>query len=217
MTAAIDSDEMRTVPALPKVLICMPTPGVVKTRTVNSLAGLVAFTLEKGVATLGFYFDEKCSVIAGARNRMAEYGKSKGFDFVCFIDSDMQFPKDTLARLVAHNRDVCGVMYNKRTLQLDPVGQVEDFGCGGLVEATSLGCGLLLIRTSVFDRIRAPWFYFERDTPGGEDFNFIRDCKEVGIAAWADLDLSFEVAHVGEFAIGWKRNAAGSDPVIDVR
>ena len=134
MTAAIDSDEIRTAPTLPKVLICMPTPGVVKTRTVNSLDGLVAFTLEKGVATLGFYFDEKRSVIAGARDRIAEYGKSKGFDFVCFIDSDMQFPKGALARLVTHNRDVCGVMYNKRTLQLDPVGQVEDFS-GGLVEA----------------------------------------------------------------------------------
>jgi glycosyltransferase involved in cell wall biosynthesis len=204
-----------------KVLICMPTPGTVKTRTTNSLVGLVAFTIENGVAELGFHFDEKCSAIARARNRMAEYGKSKGVDYVFFIDSDMQFPNDALARLVAHDRDVCGVFYNKRTLEFDPVGQPydlnRDYSGSGLVEASSLGCGLLLIRTSVFDRLKAPWFYFQRDRDEGEDYNFIRDCREAGIIAWADLDLSFEVSHVGEFAVGWKRTAVGSAPVLDLR
>jgi glycosyltransferase involved in cell wall biosynthesis len=204
---------------LPKILICMPTFGIVKTRTTNSLVGLVAFTLEKGIAVLGFHFDEKCSAIARTRNRMAEYSKSNGFDYVFFIDSDMQFPKDTLARLVAHDRDVCGVMYNKRTLEFDPVGQPQDqslgFGGSGIVEAALLGCGLLLIRISVFDRLTPPWFRWSEEH--GEDYNFIRDCKHAGITAWADLDLSFEVSHVGEFAIGWKRTAAGSAPVLGVR
>jgi hypothetical protein len=203
----------------PKVLICMPTYGFVKTRTTESLARLVAFTFAKNVAMVAFHFEDKCSVIPKARNKMADVGRSNGFDFIFFIDSDMQFPQDTLARLISHDRDICGVLYNKRVPQIDPVGQPENpnvpFGQRGLVEAKELGCGVLLIRASVFDRLKRPWFY-HRDGEDGEDFNFIRDCKAAGITAWADLDLSFDVGHVGEFAVSFRRPVPGLAPTVTV-
>jgi hypothetical protein len=46
----------------------MPTSGIVKTRTTNSLVGLVAFTLEKGVAVLGFNFDETGNGLPGMQD-----------------------------------------------------------------------------------------------------------------------------------------------------
>jgi hypothetical protein len=64
----------------------------------------------------------------------------------------------------------------------------------------------------VFDRLKTPWFYLDGDH--SEDFNFIRDCRKAGIVAWADLALSFEVGHVGEFAVGWKRLDAGAAPTF---
>lgn len=152
-------------------------------------------------AAIGIY-------ISNLRQQCAAMALQTGASHLLFIDADMRFPADTIDRLVAHDRDLVAANYVQRTmpewwtarLQEQSVSSVEQTG---LQAVDSVGCGVLLIRASVFQRLPKPWF----DTPYdgtqhlGEDLTFCRLAKAHGIYAWIDHDLSQQVRHQG--AIEW--------------
>ena len=87
----------------------------------------------------------------------------------------------------------------------------------GLASAVWLGTGLLLIKAAVFTRLKPPWFFESYDLPPtddnpegmmGEDLNFIRCAIAAGFKPTVDLDLTFEVGHVGEHVFKVPRPAA---------
>ena len=145
------------------------------------------------------------SNISDQRNKLVRMAQEYKADYVLFIDSDMMFPKDALARLMAHDRDIVGATYCKRAPPFDIIGKTVsgDMPCSGLVEAEWLPAGMLLIRASIFERMAFPWFY-ESYVDGdihSEDANFCDDARKAGLSVWLDCDLSFELAHLAVYPV----------------
>ena len=74
----------------------------------------------------------------------------------------------------------------------------------GLEQVDSVGCGVMLVRLSVFDALPQPWFstpYNGREHIG-EDLYFCQQARAVGFDVWIDHDLSQRVRHTGTVELG---------------
>ncbi|KKK91440.1 hypothetical protein LCGC14_2712990, partial [marine sediment metagenome] len=56
-----------------------------------------------------------------ARNNLVNMAMGVSADWILFLDDDMVVPDDLFARLVAHDKDVCGALYFQRGGQYFPV------------------------------------------------------------------------------------------------
>lgn len=150
------------------------------------------------------------SILPSNRNKIVRNAIERQFEYLLFLDCDMDFPPDTLHRLLAHGKDVVAANYVKRQLPTKPVSVrggrpvLSSPDRRGLEEVDGVGTGLLLLRTSVFGRIPPPAFAFQAvpDRPGeflGEDYYFCAKLKAAGIPLYIDHDLSRDVSHVGDF------------------
>lgn len=197
----------------PVVAICFPSGDMVHADFALALAGLCAE--DNGAATP--IINAKSSIVAEARNRCVELAREHRADHLLFLDSDMVFPRTTLRRLLAHERDIVGATYPKRVAPHPPLGAVLEGGrieAGGRrVEMRHLPTGCLLVRMSVFEALGAPAFRFSVD-PGtgsivGEDYDFCDRARTAGYAVWCDPELSLELGHIGQSVF---RISRASDP-----
>lgn len=148
----------------------------------------------------------KSSIVADARNIGVQLAMEHNAEYMLFIDSDMVFPTNALGRLLAHDKDVVGATYVKRVPPFESLGSLvvpPTFdGSGKLLEMYELPTGFLMIRMSVFDRLKKPYFRFdvneERGFNIGEDYLFCRRVREAGIRVWCDYALSEEIGHIGQ-------------------
>ena len=152
------------------------------------------------------------SDIVGNRNFLVRYAIKGGFSHILFVDSDISFPDDALARLFEHDKDIVGAPYNKRSMPIEttvkfldnegyPTKDKMDMP-DRLFRCAAMGLGMVLIKTSVFEKIPMPWFQFEYDEQGqqinGEDVWFFIRALNAGFDVWCDPLI--EAAHHGEFA-----------------
>jgi len=148
-----------------------------------------------------------------ARNKIVYRALEQEFDYVFFMDSDMEFPPNTLDRLLSHNKDIVGGFYVRKkkgylpnAFKLGFAEQdklltefVEDFR-----EVEAIGTGCLLIKTDVFNNIKTPWFYYEPTMAedfhmSTEDIVFCRNAKEAGYKIYCDGEIM--CGHVGNFVV----------------
>jgi len=129
------------------------------------------------------------------RNGLAEGAIRDGYDAVMWMDSDMVFPPMTLIRLVSHlnknpKLEAASGLYTYKTPPYLPhvypkldngkfrIGASYPIEQPFYVDGAGFGC--LLMRTSVFNRLKRPYFTF-RFKQGkiikGEDLGFCRDAK----------------------------------------
>ncbi len=148
----------------------------------------------------------------------------KDADHLLLIDSDMEFPGDSLDRLLAAEENVVGAAYRKRgpirISQTDfefpeiifvpedrTVTNVGDsIDQGRLIPASHIGSGLLLIRRPVLEFMDYPWF---EDMYGSSTANmmdhgvtFCHKARDLGYKVMTDFKLSREVYHIGTARIG---------------
>ena len=108
-----------------------------------------------------------------------------------------------LEKLIAHDKDICGVLYYQRGQECEPVLMKrlnekgyrflhDDEILHALQEADVAGGGCLLIKTKVFDRI--PFPYFSPEHQYGTDVQLCRQAQEKGFTVWADT--SIELGHI---------------------
>lgn len=149
-----------------------------------------------------------------ARNKACEAAIERGVEYLFFIDSDMDFPPDTLKRLKACNADVaCTDMWSRnwpsfrtvmRLTKTDEKGwthavPVSDSDLPPKIEARGIEdvdvCGMActLIRTDFLIRFRdepkfkdQPWFWTARH---GEDATFCFNAKEIGAKIRCDFGV----------------------------
>jgi hypothetical protein len=154
------------------------------------------------------------SILACSRNDLAAEATRSGATHMLCIDSDMRFPKESLVRLLKHDKDIVGINYSTRKV---PPGFVAFKHKGatneehvklettptstGLEAVDAIGFGMVLIRTDVFRRLDYPAFETRYDHEAamwiGEDVDFCLKAKAAGMDIWVDQDLSKECAHIG--------------------
>ena len=150
------------------------------------------------------------TVIDAQRRGLAKDACDRGFDYLLFLDSDMRFPMDTIARMLDHKLPIVAANYTTRRAPAEPV-TYRSISTGeklwtlpestGLEECSATGLGVTLIHTSVFKAMPKPWFYVpylkEIDGTWGEDIWFFNEARKAGFPVFIDHDLSKEVYHIG--------------------
>ena len=192
-----------------KIAIAIPCLRTTEALFTVSLAGMV----QKSTLTLPHELRTQLAqgTVLDARNTLVAASLDWQADWILWLDADQTFPEDTLVRLLAHGLDVVGCNYPRRrpsdapTAVKDeqPLYTNEAAARAGMVEEVdSLGLGVCLMRTSIFEKLERPWFNFElKDDRTGhvsEDVAFFRGLKRAGITAHVDHALSWEVGHIHE-------------------
>ena len=204
--------------AMSKVGICIPARGQVEVGTAFDLAALVNYTNKNSKHELKFY-TMNGTLIFDQRNKLVETALEEGCTHILFIDADMRFPKNTITRLLSHNKAIVGVNATTRAEPVKPTAKtLEVFdshvvwhpvfskGKTGIEVVDGIGCGVMLIDACVFKDLEKPWFYFEQLPQGkilGEDIYFCIKASDAGFKTYVDHDLSLEIKHIGSYQFGW--------------
>jgi hypothetical protein len=157
-----------------------------------------------------------------ARNRIVEAAISIDAKYLLMLDDDMVVDIDNgtapsdryefLRKLIGHLEadekiGVCGALYFQRGGEYHAVAMYKErdryFWMRdeqiqfGLQQVDVAGGGCLLIRMSIFDRIKSPWFEPEMQTDGpsrGTDVQICEKAVEAGFKVM--IDSSIELGHV---------------------
>lgn len=192
-----------------KVLVAIPCMDMMHSLFVKSLLGL------KRVGEMQFAFSAS-SLVYDSRNGLSKKAISEGFDFVLWLDSDMEFQPDLLERLMEdmkEGREYVSGLYFKRKAPVAPViyEKVGYYHQGdevtpcavpllkypwGVFEVEGTGFGAVLMSVDalkkVVEKYGAP---FSPILGFGEDLSFCMRAKEVGIKMYCDSTV--QVGHVG--------------------
>ena len=186
-----------------KILLAIPSARYIETECVTSL-----FEMEK-TGDIELFIPKSYSVDVG-RNIIAKYAQENGFDYIMWVDSDMILPKNTLVRLLSHDKDIVAGVYSYKVLgnkevvakrfqdetreEYDNLTIKEIKESKGLIEVDRFGFGCVLTKTSVFDKIPYPWFIYTQEM--GEDIFFCRKAQNEGYKLWLDTDVI--CGHIGQ-------------------
>lgn len=182
-----------------KVLLAVPCGEDIVAQTSICLVALAASTkLAGAVFSVDGYIDRN-------HNSLASTALKMDCDAILFVDSDHEFPQDSLDRLIARRKDVVGCQYRMRQdpWELMPPTSGDLHGCQ---EVEWIPSGLMLVKTDVFRKVSFPWFpnlYGKsQEEFVGSDRSFCRKVKGLGgYSIWCDYDLSDKVTHIARVAM----------------
>jgi hypothetical protein len=194
-----------------KLAILVPCRESMYSLFTASLVELVKTTTMAGIDVHVIY--DQSTILLTQRERLAQQALAIKSDYALWLDSDMMFPSTTAMRLMAHNVDVVCSNYMKRSVPLQTVayperGNWENWlpleGDQELQEVEGVGMGCMMMKTEVLNKITPPYFAFEyKDKEWhGEDFFFQSKLRKAGYKILIDMNLSFQVRHVGQWAFG---------------
>lgn len=183
-----------------RVTLAVPCFDTVYTDFAFSLASMLARMPKDIIVDL---MDIRGTDIVGARNSATKFALERE-SHLFFLDSDIEFPVDTLHRLVAHGKPVVGASYIRRCKPYDLLGLYDEpFSTKKpLISAKELPTGCLFVNNAALKRLSYPYFKFEYNEKTqvrefGEDQYFSKKLREVGINLYLDTKLSTELSHVG--------------------
>ena|SRR3990167_2575188 len=183
-----------------KLAIGMTTAGQIKSQT--------AFCLFRALKNFPYEYDvliKEGGALHANREQVAKLAIQLQCTHLLFVDSDMQFEKDAIIRLLEREKDIVGVHYNQRKLPLTSTVIMDKEKKLALKETFTtcdgVGTGFLLINLDVFKKLSHPWFFWESDSEGNismsEDFWFCKKAREAGFEIWCDL--SVPIKHLGDY------------------
>jgi hypothetical protein len=183
-----------------KVIIAVPCAdaSTMKARTAHSIGCTI---ISAPNLVTDFLLRISCDVVS-SRTWLVNEAIKRGGTHILFVDSDMVFPDEALTQLLAREKEIVGVEYNKREFPIKGVFEpMTERSETELYEAKHLGTGLLLIDLSIFEKLQGPWFNFGRDSQGslalGEDVWFCNTARDAGYKVW--IDPTIKVGHCGEY------------------
>lgn len=208
-----------------KILIGMPTPGVICSETCDSLDLIKMDLISKGIEahtmrTEGVYVFKQ-------RNIIAKKAEEMGCTHIFFLDNDMVVPGNIVSRFISLDKDIISTNYVVKAKR----GKCQ-FTCtdrnfkriwikeedAGLKKVHIAPTGTMLIKVDVLKKLNQylnsnnldyPAFYHSIiEVNGikdefGEDSHFTHYASEAGIEVWIDADLSKKVEHIGSKAFNW--------------
>jgi hypothetical protein len=153
--------------------------------------------------------------VDAVRNELCQQAILNDCTHIFWMDTDQQYPQDTLIRLIEHNLPVVCAKVHRRKAPYDPLlkrvnPDKEDknnpyvdvdvnewaFSQNQLIEVDSTGFGCNLMSMEIIDKMDKPWFMFDLYvTPVvGEDVFFWRKVKKLGYKIF--VDCSIDIGHI---------------------
>lgn len=143
------------------------------------------------------------------QNNLAKLAQEKGASHLWLVEHDMVFEPETLNLLLAEDKDVICANYNFRSeprcsmvYGLGENGELiglgkppkETFKCG------AVPTGLTLIKTSVFEKLTKPYFFYKYNSEGimesSQDVYFSLKAREAGFELFCNPLII--TGHIGE-------------------
>jgi hypothetical protein len=192
------------------IMIASPSTGWYNFETV---AALIALRPPEGYQLI-YNFLSNC-LIYDAREKLVELAKKYECEYIFFIDSDMVPPQHTIQSMFNHNVDICSGMIFRRKYPFQPcfyshceitkTGETifegpmepEKWPDKGIYEIQGCGMACCLIKMSVFDHIKKP-YYFPLPQ-AGEDLAFCIKARKAGFKMYVDFGV--DCMHVGQFPV----------------
>lgn len=149
------------------------------------------------------------------------------YDYLFSVDSDIAFDKDTLIKLLAHDKDVVSGLYIQRKPGTHILELYEDNQWGGvsnipyekikgrgLVEIAACGFGCVLVKSNVFKEVGYPQFEYhsalDHANTISEDTDFCRKAKAKGFRIFADTTI--QCRHIGSWIFQVDNNIVAKEP-----
>lgn len=126
------------------------------------------------------------------RQMVVDMAFKRNCSHLLFVDGDMLFSSESFLRLMAHDLDIVGAKYNKRTNGEDTVPGC----CHILAPVPFVPTGFLLVAMSVFEKIGTPAFSMQGDETTSEDVYFCDKAISHGYKVWCDPTI--KVGHLYE-------------------
>lgn len=195
-----------------KIGIGVPTFGTIKSKTAFSLIETVrvnkSLEFEPIFCYGGYIAENKAKIVRIAQMKLCSH--------IFFVDHDMKFGPEVLPKLLSYDKEIIGAMYYYRYLPLTPMlkyfkengewtHQLEKSAIkkipDKLFEVAAVAGGMMLIKMSVFDKIKRPYFQMEQDEEGQraitEDYGFFLKAQKVGCKVWCEPNL--DIKHVADY------------------
>ena len=182
-----------------KICIGVIAGAGIQTQTVVTLLGLVKLNpyIDNFIIHQGPYIHEN-------RERVVLKAQEGNYSHLLFVDADMSFGASVPTQLMAHKKDIVAAMYHIKRTPTRPVTLIENGRQMTMEEVPrepfkcyATGAGCMLIKMSVFDKIKRPWFSHDRTskTIEGEDVWFCKKARKAGYEIWVDPSIPIE--HIG--------------------
>jgi hypothetical protein len=195
-----------TEPPPVRVVLCMPSNRRPPIETVGAYAEVYGHGLLAGLVTSKMEVGD--TYIDTARNLLVTHAMDVPTQptHILWLDDDMVWPSDTVARLVAHDLPIVGGLYFQRMPPFHPVaytrlherdgdrrGQFLTLPDDptGLVEVDGMGLGCCLVRMDVYFDLAergGPRWHAVIDGRG-EDLHFFDRALDAGYQPMLDTDL----------------------------
>jgi hypothetical protein len=163
-----------------KLAVCIPCYGDTKAKFTLSLSQALIHFMEcrlldhegNNIPREVEIFMVSCSMLTESRHRLVGEALSWGATHLLWLDADHVFPADAIPRLLAHNVDVVGANYARRSTPTAPTAcrldrnedsediknlvytTLEKAENGVLEEVAHLGFGVCLMNMSVLDMLQ---------------------------------------------------------------
>ena len=151
----------------PTVYIAMPCYDSVKINTMLSVIKLVQQLSKSGIK-VGIN-TMKSPLIHQARNYLTSVFLTTEYQYLLFIDSDVEFEPESIVRMLVAKKEIVCTPYRVKAEQLDKHIYTVEFKNpknipiqpGGLVEIEAGPTGLMLIDRTVFEKIMKKYPYLK--------------------------------------------------------
>ncbi len=192
-----------------KVLLGVITNrGSMPTYFIKSLFEIFEFTRASGIQAEIRTFDSVEVQIM--RNKCCNHAVDEEFDYVFMLDTDMKYPRDSVVRLIKHDKDFVVGSATQRIYPFFPT-QYKKFSQDTfknkenrvfitkedkeLIEIGSSGVVGALIKVSCLKKLKMPYFkieYFDDLDFTGSDVYFCKQLAENKIKLFLDPTINYE-------------------------
>lgn len=193
-----------------KVLIAIPTAKNIEPTTFKAIYDL---ELPENVkADFQYFYGYNVDQV---RNLIASWIVNGDYDYLFSVDYDISFGKDTLKKLLSHDKDIVSGVYRQRFHEHQTLELFESNDRGGFthmpyekikgktepVQIGACGFGCVLVKKKVMVDIGYPQFQYHsaidhKDT-FSEDLDFCRKAGNKGFTVWVDPTIICD--HTGSF------------------
>lgn len=205
-----------------KILIAIPTSKYIEPETFKSIYDLEIPAGYK--VDFQYFFGYNISQV---RNLISDW-VIKGYDYLFSVDSDIAFSKDTLKKILSHDKDLVTGIYRQRKPEqiLEIYLPNENGGMRNanieeltqpLVEIVGCGFGCVLIKKKVFEDIGYPQFEYKmanvHNILVSEDNDFCIKARSKGFKLYCDTSVICK--HIGSTNYQVVKTAKTNTPVTN--